>query len=137
MKKIFAFLFAIVAVGGLFWPVIPSAQEIKETIYWTAPGDDGDQGRASEYMIRYSTQRPLNVESWWRNSTFLASPLPGPPYVTDSILVDLRITGADTLYILLKTADEVPNWSDPSNVLALPIPDTTPPRAIIDVRRSR
>lgn len=81
---------------------------------WTAPGDDGTNGRAQAYEIR---QRPGNVGFNWDDALPLAgAPLPGAAGVTDSAIV----TGLqpDTSYLLaLRTIDAAGNVSGTSNAV--------------------
>jgi nitrous oxidase accessory protein NosD len=83
---------------------------------WPAPGDDGNVGRASQYDIRYSTS-PITGANW--NSATQATGEPTPQSVgnTEAFTVTSLSPGA-TYYFALKTADEVPNWSGPSNVVS-------------------
>lgn len=87
-------------------------------VLWTAPGDDGMSGRAARYELRRSTAAPgVDTLAWWEAAT----PVPGLPAPslagsTDSV----RVTGLarETAYFfILRTADEVPNWSGFSNVV--------------------
>jgi hypothetical protein len=87
------------------------------TLYWTAPGDDGSLGRASQYAMRYSTVAvPSDTSSWWNAATAVAGlPSPSPAGVTDRVDVGGLAIG-QSYYFLLRAADEVPNWSPFSNV---------------------
>jgi hypothetical protein len=102
---------------------------------WTAPGDDGDQGRASLYDIRYSAM-PDTSSDWWESSLRVADPpipkFPGFPETT--VVGDL--TPETAYYFALKTADDVPNWSNLSNVASCTtsvVPDDIPPAAVTDL----
>jgi hypothetical protein len=81
---------------------------------WTAPGDDGNAGDASEYDIRYSSVA-ITTETEWDSATeCTGEPLPSPAGTGG----DFTVTGLSpntTYYFALKTADEVPNWSGISN----------------------
>jgi len=102
---------------------------------WTAPGDDGRLGRASTYDLRYSTA-PVATDTlaWW-SAALEAAGEPDPSFagMSDSC----ALSGLDpdaTYYLILRTADEAPNWSGYSNVCTLPpaSSDATPaaPEAI-------
>ena len=81
---------------------------------WTAPGDNGRMGTASQYDIRYSIRSIAS--SNWDSATMCADePVPGDPGHTVTFDVS-GLTSNTTYYFALKTADEVPNWSDLSNV---------------------
>lgn len=87
------------------------------TLRWTAPGDDGNVGRASAYELRYSeTAVPADTASWWGSATS-AGALPQP--LTAGTRESFAVAGLDsgtTYYFIIRTADEVPNWAGYSNV---------------------
>lgn len=87
------------------------------TLRWLAPGDDGSEGRASVYDLRYSTTSNL-VPNWWDSvaTPFEGEPEPAPPGEIDSLTVG-GLSPATTYFFALRTGDEVPNWSAISNVL--------------------
>jgi hypothetical protein len=90
----------------------PRTHSIKLT--WTAPGDDGNSGTASQYDIRYYPLMINSEERWNLATPVTGEPAPKPAGSTESFTV----TGlwSSTMYhFAIKTADEVPNWSDLSN----------------------
>lgn len=105
-------------------------------LIWTAPGDDGTAGRASSYDIRYRTTAIVGTDTttWWTGATQVTGePIPGTAGSTDSMRVK-NLTPLTTYYFMIKTADEVPNWSGFSNVATKTTSgDTTPPSAITDL----
>ena len=83
-------------------------------LIWTAPGDDGDTGAASQYDIRYSTS-PIIGETEWDAATQCTDE---PSPATAGMIETFTVTGLSpntTYYFALKTADEAPNWSGISN----------------------
>ena len=87
------------------------------TLTWTAPGDDEDVGVASEYDIRYSTS--LIDEGNWDSATQVdGEPTPSPAG-TKEIFTVTGLSTDTTYYFAMKTADEVPNWSELSNVTSV------------------
>jgi Tol biopolymer transport system component len=94
--------------------VVDSKTAYSATLTWTAPGDDGNSGTASEYDIRYSTAviTPANFESATRASNI---PAPNAAGSAESFTVT-GLLGGWTYNFAIKTADEVPNWSGMSNV---------------------
>lgn len=107
-------------------------------LQWRAPGDDGTQGRASSYDIRFSTTSPLNAGNFGNGSPVpVAPPTPSPSGITER----LNVSGLapDTQYwFALRGADEVPNWSPVSNSvkatthpLGGPIDDEAPSVTIV------
>jgi hypothetical protein len=81
---------------------------------FTAPGDDGTEGRASEYDIRYSTV-PIEDETDWYTATQVQDvPAPGPAGEVEQITVT-GLGNSDGYFFVLRTADELGNWSGMSN----------------------
>ena len=84
---------------------------------WTAPGNDGNQGTAHRYDIRYSTN-PVGADTatWWEAADTVADePAPAPAGTGQQFKVE-GLTPHSTYYFALRTADEVPNWSGISNI---------------------
>lgn len=89
----------------------PSISSI--TLTWTAPGDDGNIGTASQYDIRYSTSAITDLN--WASATQVSGvPAPKTAGSVETFAVTGLSSGA-TYYFAIKTADEVPNWSAISN----------------------
>ncbi len=101
---------------------------------WTSPGDDENIGTASYYDIRYSLS--LIDESNWDLATQVSGePTPLVAGTSQSFIVT-GLNPATTYYFAIKTADEVPNISDISNVVSMTTgdtPDNTPPGVISDL----
>lgn len=113
-----------------------TAADSSVAVQWTAPGDDGAAGRASTYDVRYRTTAIAGTDTltWWNGAALaIGEPVPGVSGATDS----LRIRGLQpltTYYLLIRTADEVPNWSGYSNVAVKTTSgDVTPPAAIANL----
>ncbi|TSA25240.1 T9SS C-terminal target domain-containing protein [bacterium] len=83
------------------------------TLEWTAPGDDGMEGTASYYDIRYSTSA-ISESNWAVAVQCTGEPIPQPAGSTETFIVG-GLSGNTTYYFALKTADEVLNWSGISN----------------------
>src|SRR2546425_5312374 len=107
-------------------------------LVWTAPGDDGMSGQASQYDIRYSTAGPLTDANFTQGTAFPA-PAPASPGTSESL--DGTGLAASTHYWFgLPTADEVPNWSPVSNspaaVTSAPPPPPPPPQKTWEIGRA-
>ena len=113
-----------------------TAADSTVTINWTAPGDDGTTGRATSYDIRYRTSAISGTDTltWWNGATQLSGePLPGAAGSRDSMVVR-GLQPVTTYYFMIRTADEVPNWSGYSNVAVKSTSgDVTAPSAIADL----
>ena len=84
------------------------------SLTWTAPGDDGNLGTASQYDLRYATT-PITPDNWE-----VATPATLPDPQNAGTQEDFTVTGlaAETAYYFaLRAADEMNIWSDLSNVL--------------------
>ncbi|UCE23739.1 MAG: fibronectin type III domain-containing protein [Candidatus Zixiibacteriota bacterium] len=81
---------------------------------WTAPGDDGNVAEARRYDIRYATVA-ITASNWEQATLVLNPPDPTVGGQPESYTVT-GLAPLTTYYFALKTADEVPNWSELSNV---------------------
>jgi len=80
---------------------------------WSAPGDDGSNGKASEYIIRYNTEE-ITEANWDGSWDVDDEPPPSPAGTAESMTIDMPYPGL-TYYFAIKTQDEVPNTSNISN----------------------
>ena len=86
------------------------------TLSWTAPGDDGGSGTATSYDIRYSTNS-ITEANWSSATQVTGEPLPQVAGTNQSMTISGLSTNT-TYYFAIKTADEVPNISNISNVVS-------------------
>ncbi|MEW6482813.1 MAG: fibronectin type III domain-containing protein [bacterium] len=84
------------------------------TLKWTAPGDDGYEGRATTYDIRWATYT-ITKDNWGSITTGTKILVTQPAYGTETFTVT-GLQPNTTYWFAIKTADEVPNWSNLSNV---------------------
>jgi hypothetical protein len=104
-------------------------------LHWTAPGDDGVQGRASTYEVRFTR---TNGERWDRMQPVAGVPAPAPAGSRDSVFVG-GLASLTTHHFRIRTGDEVPNWSEPSDQVSattLQGIDRIPPAAVSDLEVS-
>lgn len=99
------------------------------TLSWTAPGDDGDNGQASYYDIRYSTS-VINDGNWDLATQVDGEPTPQTAGNTETFLVS-GLNPSTTYYFAIKVGDEVPNWSTLSNVVTITTTVETDAPAVI------
>jgi len=84
------------------------------TLTWTAPGDDGNNGTATEYDIRYATSN-IDNETWGFAIQASGEPAPGPAGSNETFVVD-GLAAATTYYFALKAVDDAGNWANLSNI---------------------
>jgi len=84
------------------------------TLTWTAPGDDGNNGTAAEYNIRYATSN-INNETWGFATQVSGEPAPKPAGSNETFVVG-GLASATTYYFALKTGDDAGNWANLSNI---------------------
>jgi hypothetical protein len=106
-------------------------------LVWTAPGDDGDVGTASYYLLGYLAGEVISDSIAWDAAVKISDSLPVPE--TAGTPQTYRLSGLmpETLYGLsLRAYDEADNSSPlaspPVSATTLPVvvPDQTPPGAI-------
>jgi hypothetical protein len=90
---------------------------------WTAPGDDGYEGVAEAYDIRYHTS-PIDASNWRTATQVSGEPDPGTPGTIQEIIVE-GLGMAGQCHFAIRTRDEEPNWSDISNIVFIDMPRCT------------
>lgn len=86
------------------------------SLRWTGTGDDGHDGTAAEIDVRYASS-PITEETWDGAVSFESL----PDALESGATMVFRATGlasGTTLHVAVRTADERPNWSPLSNVVA-------------------
>lgn len=86
---------------------------------WTAPGDDGQDGRAAAYDLRYATSA-ITAETF---AAAIPVSLAAPGTAGASETAALRALPTGTLFLALRTADAAGNWSGLSNVVGATVYD--------------
>ena len=105
---------AVLMVFALVTPLVATAGTAAVTLTWTAPGDDGRTGVATQYDLRQFTI-PINQSNFPLAIRITGVPVPAPAGTAQTF----TITGLNygtTYYFALKTADERGNWSGISNI---------------------
>jgi hypothetical protein len=106
-------------------------------LHWTAPGDDGLNGRAARYDLRYNLNSIVGGDTlgWWNSAIKVPiwAKIPALPGKPDSVRV-LGFTPGYRYYAMLRACDEVPNWSGFSNIAIIQATDLMAPKAVTDLR---
>lgn len=84
---------------------------------WTAPGDDGNAGKAYLYDIRYANA-PITEANWSSAQKVETSLLPATSGTSQSLTVTGPTAGT-TVYAAMKTVDDQGNVSALSNVVSV------------------
>lgn len=129
-------LFALGFLAALASPGAAAGSTTSVTLVWTAPGDDGTAGRATRYDLRYSRYAISGTDTlgWWNAATLvnMTGKFPSASGTLESVVVSGLTVGVQ-YYAIMRTADEVPNWSAYSNVASFVAADKTPPTHIADL----
>jgi hypothetical protein len=106
-------------------------------LVWTAPGDDGNVGKALKYEMRYSTTAPNpdDMDRWWSRASVVAG-VPPPDTAGAEQGVSLWITDNTSHYFNIRTVDDAGNLSSYSNTaLVIAVTDSLSPYDITDLRK--
>lgn len=102
------------------------------TIGWTATGDDGDQGTASRYDIRYATEA-ITEHNWDTAVQLDNEPAPREAGLKQALRVN-GLQGSTVYYFVIKALDEAGNASGLSNCPnEETLPENVPPAAVTDL----
>ena len=82
-------------------------------IEWTAPGDDGQEGTALNYEIRFHTE-PIDESNWETAVLFENPPTPEPSGTTQNCQIN-GLQEATVYYFAIKAYDDNGNVNDASN----------------------
>ena len=81
---------------------------------WIAPGDDGNTGTATEYIIRYADSIIDNQSAWDAAADVTGEPAPQVAGTPESLIIFGLVPG-QTYFFALRTLDDSGNLSDLSN----------------------
>ncbi|MFH1860818.1 MAG: fibronectin type III domain-containing protein, partial [bacterium] len=85
-------------------------------LQWTATGDDGYTGIANKYQVRYSIN-PIHESNWLQAAIVSGVPVPKSAGTAQQMTVQ-NLLSSTGYYFAIKASDEVPNWSEISNIVA-------------------
>ena len=130
----FVILFAMIV--GVPSGCVAQENPVTVTFKWTAPGDDGDEGTASEYSLKYSVSPAVFVDlgTPWDSLPGVACDSPSVAGTTDSAVHNFT---SGVYYAGVRAADEKGNWANVSNIVSFTIDDTTPPAIIVNLTATR
>jgi hypothetical protein len=86
------------------------------TLEWTAPGDDGNEGTAAAYDLRWSSN-PIGSANFGAAAS-VDAPAPSPAGTRQSVALS-GFARESLVYFALKARDELSNFSELSNVISI------------------
>lgn len=87
---------------------------------WTAPGDDGEEGRAASYVVRTSTY-PIVTENDWREAEGkVGEPVPAPAGTRERMTIR-NLVSAGFVYVTMRAADDFFNLSPLGNCIKVQV----------------
>jgi len=97
------------------------------TLEWKATGDDGANGQATSYDLRYSTS-PITNANWTGATKANGEPVPAQAGVSQTMTVS-SLVAETKYYFAIRALDEAGNMSDldTTQVTAITGPDIYPP----------
>lgn len=133
LVQLVLFLAAVVAGAGTLTPSARAqTTPTSVTLTWTAKGDDGSAGVATQYDVRYSTSA-ITDANWGSATQVSGEPTPKTAGQAETLTV-AGLAPSTTYFFALKIADEIPNWSALSNVVSrTTLAETTAPAAIANL----
>jgi hypothetical protein len=81
---------------------------------FTAPGDDYDEGTATQYDVRWRQGGPFTAGNWASGTQVSGEPMPSAAGTVEFVTVS-GLSECSIYYFAMKAADEDGNWSDISN----------------------
>ncbi|MDX9864808.1 MAG: hypothetical protein RBT34_08390, partial [Anaerolineaceae bacterium] len=92
---------------------------------WIAPGDDGNTGTATEYIVRYAATAIDSQAKWDAATNLSGEPVPQTAGTVETLTVSGLVPG-QTYFFALRTLDDSGNLSDLSNSPAAEAKAPTP-----------
>lgn len=105
--------------------------EIK--LFWTAPGNDGTDGSAERYIIKYSTEQITNDQIWNNSITISSVPVP-KPYGSQEQWIVSGLPKKVLFFAIRAINKETSNMSKISNSPGIKVKDAVPPGKVSDLR---
>jgi FlgD Ig-like domain len=102
-------------IAGTLEPRAASALNV--TLHWTATGDDGTTGTATQYEMRYSLS-PITAANFGSAINIPGLPAPRPAGSNETFIVP-NLPNVPLVYLAMRARDEAGNWSAISNVLSV------------------
>ena len=123
----------------LLAPALASAQAADTCVVsWSAPGDDGTRGTASQYDLRMSGS-PITAQNFSQATPVDGVPAPRSSGTRQNITVR-ELTPGNDYYFAIRSADNMGNWSGISNIAhwngTVDAAPPLPPRGVQALRQS-
>lgn len=104
------------------------------SLSWTAPGDDGMDGRAAVYDVRFSVLPITSEVDWQFSARLIGEPAPSAPGTRQSLTVTGLLPDRQ-FHFSIRAGDEIINWSPLGDqIVAHTAPaESIPPAAVTDL----
>jgi hypothetical protein len=115
----------------------PGQLEGEAVLTWTAPGDNGDEGRAASYFVKFAADSIL-TETEWNAATAITAGVPTPATAgTEQQMTARGLPTTGQVWFCLRSTDDRSNLSSFSNAASTSAQaDVTPPGYVDDLEAS-
>lgn len=110
-------------LSSLLWSSEAGAAWVR--LHWTAPGDDGNEGTANYYVLKYSLV-PITAGNWEQTPTWPGVPIPSPAGSLEACVVT-GLLSETPYYFRIVTVDDAGNASPLSNQVVITSISIQPP----------
>ena len=112
--------------------IVQQAMRTTAALQWISPGDDGDEGQAARYDIRYHNAEI--TEQNWDDAILVGDPPTPKPGNSVEVFVVKGLAAGSIHYFALKTRDEADNESAVSNCdHGTTLGEVAPPSQVTDL----
>lgn len=116
----------------------PGQLEGEATLTWTSPGDNGDQGTASSYFLKFAADS-IVTETGWNSATAITQGVPSPAIAgTPQQMTARGLPTTGEVWFCIRATDNRDNMSSFSNAASTSAQaDVTPPGYVADLEANQ
>jgi uncharacterized delta-60 repeat protein len=104
----------IVAPAAITNLAVTTVENFSVTLTWTAPGDNGHNGTATGYWVKYSTAGPINASNWASATNYTQTWVPARNGTTETHEVT-GLTPGIKYWFAVEAYDDASNYGGVSN----------------------